>query len=836
MHMPITMVSHLNHRGIEVQKSAQKNKTDNNFSIYMKHIVILLLSILIAGDIVAQDKISSWTNTMILSKETTLKELSKKLREPVDSIVKYNPYLKRQELGFSNLTKGTLVAFPNNRNLPINKIKVGSICKEGLARCYFFINEGQNWESTAQNLDITKDVIAWFNPSLVMSETALNPCVISIPIRTLYWRGYGHFTKDMQKRFNKETLKHYSQKLISGDLNRTTPMKQVSALETRLKALCSDNHRSYNGQKFYEYKNSRYGTQYYTPYEFSRALDLSIDSLKTLLSKGLALHKYPREDDIICFEDVQRERELLTNWYDNPYFNSCGFSYLYFPEKPDSVHDLLPKIELLQKQIFRKSIDRKMCEIFVGKGQNLKRTASILHLSYDSIAKYNPTITINEVANSDCIINIPLRGYGGDWSSLHDHSTIEILENYATNIRTGAIMKPLPMKERLDFGKHLYCYDLGSIENVNFWSIHDIKQDVTANQISETIGIPLDQLKLYCKDAAEVRGYDAIDQMKSYILCQYFLSKPNMTIEDLAKVSRNNFQGVDHIIHIYIPEDPSKSKLNTNGSVDLPAVIPSKIESAKTLKKFFSNFPSFKCKETGVTLTLASNGECFFAYVDGKLLGKFEVDVNKEYPTKALIGLPWLNGWGPAPMVLSLNGENTTLSLLPVEGEENLSYNSRGYLQHGRTGNKTWMQLSLSSDGISFTPVDYKPNPELFHFTGFPSQKNPDNDNSIIYTQDKVDQKATYFGGQTDLYRFISYSLQYPEEAFRNNIQGKVVLRLLIEQNGEISDISVYKSVHPLLDSEALRVAKTILRFTPAIKNGLPVRSYLYLPISFKCG
>jgi len=178
-------------------------------------------------------------------------------------------------------------------------------------------------------------------------------------------------------------------------------------------------------------------------------------------------------------------------------------------------------------------------------------------------------------------------------------------------------------------------------------------------------------------------------------------------------------------------------RFNTNGSVDLPAVIPSKIESAKTLKKFFSNFPSFKCKETGVTLTLASNGECFFAYVDGKLLGKFEVDVNKEYPTKALIGLPWLNGWGPAPMVLSLNGENTTLSLLPVEGEENLSYNSRGYLQHGRTGNKTWMQLSLSSDGISFTPVDYKPNPELFHFTGFPSQKNPDNDNSIIYTQDR---------------------------------------------------------------------------------------------------
>ena len=814
----------------------------NTFKIMDKCIkgAILFLFILasalsINAYTVAQDNILSWTKTILLSKETSLYEIAEKLRVPVDSIIKHNPYLKSPEKAFTNLSKGTLIAVPNNKNLPIKKIDIGSICKEGTERCYFFINEGQNWESTAHNLDITKDVIAYFNPSTVVSEEALYPCVISVPIRTVYWKGYRYFTDDMPKRFKKETLKDYSQKLISGELNKPT-MEQVPALETRLKAFCSDNHRFYNGQKFYEYKKPRYGTQYDTPYEISRALDLSIDSLKTLLSKGLALHKYPREEDIICFEDVQRERELLTNWYDNPYFNSCGFSYLYFPEKPDSVHDLLPKIELLQKQIFRESIDRKMCEIFVGKGQNLKRTASILHLSYDSIAKYNPTITINEVANSDCIISIPLRGYVGDWSSLKDHGTIEILENYTTNIRTGAIMKPLPMKERLGYGKHLYCYDLGSIEDVNFWSIHDIKQDVTANQISETIGIPLDQLKLYCKDAAEVRGYDAIDQMKSYILCQYFLSTPDMTIEDLAKVSRNNFQGVNHIIHIYIPENPSKSKLNTNGSADLPAVIPSKIESAKTLKKFFSNFPSFKCKETGVTLTLTSNAACFFAYVDGKLLGKFEVDVNKEYPTKALIGLPWLNGWGPAPMVLSLNGENTTLSLLPVEGEENLSYNSRGYLQHGRTGNKTWMQLSLSSDGISFTPVDYKPNPEIFHFTGFPSPKNPDNDNSIIYTEDKVDQKATYFGGQTDLYRFISYSLQYPEEAFRNNIQGKVVLRLLIEQNGEISDISIYKSVHPLLDSEALRVAKTMLRFTPAIKNGLPVRSYLYLPIGFKLG
>lgn len=105
--------------------------------------------------------------------------------------------------------------------------------------------------------------------------------------------------------------------------------------------------------------------------------------------------------------------------------------------------------------------------------------------------------------------------------------------------------------------------------------------------------------------------------------------------------------------------------------------------------------------------------------MNGKRFGKFEVDVRDDRPTMALIGLPWLRGYGPAPMLLSLNGEKTTLALLPVEGQETLSYNSQGYLQHGRTGNTNWMALSLSSGGVSFTPVNYKPDSEIFHFIGF---------------------------------------------------------------------------------------------------------------------
>lgn len=148
--------------------------------------------------------------------------------------------------------------------------------------------------------------------------------------------------------------------------------------------------------------------------------------------------------------------------------------------------------------------------------------------------------------------------------------------------------------------------------------------------------------------------------------------------------------------------------------------IPDKIESIETLKNFFSQNPQFKCKQTDVVLRFSySSNTGFVAYVNEKRLGQFEVDIRRDEPKRALIGLPWLNGWGPAPMVLTLRGNNTTLELIPIQGEENLSYNSSGYLQYGRTGNTTWMQLSLSEDGVTFTPVSYKPNPEIFYLENY---------------------------------------------------------------------------------------------------------------------
>ncbi len=63
---------------------------------------------------------------------------------------------------------------------------------------------------------------------------------------------------------------------------------------------------------------------------------------------------------------------------------------------------------------------------------------------------------------------------------------------------------------------------------------------------------------------------------------------------------------------------------------------------------------------------------------------------------------------------------------------------------------------------------------------------------------------------------------EYPTEARRLGIQGKVVLELVVNESGRVARARVLKSLHPLLDEAALRAAKH-LRFRPGRVDGRPV-------------
>jgi len=74
----------------------------------------------------------------------------------------------------------------------------------------------------------------------------------------------------------------------------------------------------------------------------------------------------------------------------------------------------------------------------------------------------------------------------------------------------------------------------------------------------------------------------------------------------------------------------------------------------------------------------------------------------------------------------------------------------------------------------------------------------------------------------------------YPEEAAKERIQGTVNLRFILDTTGTVKNAEITKSVHPLLDKEALRVVNAMPKWIPGKQNGKVVYVYYNLPIRFK--
>lgn len=72
----------------------------------------------------------------------------------------------------------------------------------------------------------------------------------------------------------------------------------------------------------------------------------------------------------------------------------------------------------------------------------------------------------------------------------------------------------------------------------------------------------------------------------------------------------------------------------------------------------------------------------------------------------------------------------------------------------------------------------------------------------------------------------------YTRQAIRDNVSGAVVLRVVIDERGEVRVLKVLKSV-PELEEEAIRVVESSWRFHPATRNGRPVKALSDLVVRF---
>ena len=97
-----------------------------------------------------------------------------------------------------------------------------------------------------------------------------------------------------------------------------------------------------------------------------------------------------------------------------------------------------------------------------------------------------------------------------------------------------------------------------------------------------------------------------------------------------------------------------------------------------------------------------------------------------------------------------------------------------------------------------------------------------------------VEQMPQFPGGEAALLKYLASHINYPPMAAEKNIQGKVTVQFVVDKTGKVGEVKVVRSVDKELDMEAIRVCKSLPKFTPGRQNGQAVSVWYTLPIYFK--
>ncbi len=118
----------------------------------------------------------------------------------------------------------------------------------------------------------------------------------------------------------------------------------------------------------------------------------------------------------------------------------------------------------------------------------------------------------------------------------------------------------------------------------------------------------------------------------------------------------------------------------------------------------------------------------------------------------------------------------------------------------------------------------------LFFGDAYAQEKDTSIKNETIVCTYPIVEKAYYTSGTIALRDTIKKLLKNPTQAC---VQGIVIVEFRINEDGTTEDFKIERGIHPILDEEALRVAKLLKGWTPQKHKGEPRRSLYKLPISF---
>lgn len=98
------------------------------------------------------------------------------------------------------------------------------------------------------------------------------------------------------------------------------------------------------------------------------------------------------------------------------------------------------------------------------------------------------------------------------------------------------------------------------------------------------------------------------------------------------------------------------------------------------------------------------------------------------------------------------------------------------------------------------------------------------------------EEKARPREGYKEFYQYISNRLRYryPSKAYRERIQGVVLVEFMVERDGSLTQMKIIKSVGSGCDREAIKALRSTSKWRPAKQMGRVIRSKCRIPIRFK--
>ncbi|MBP3829782.1 MAG: TonB family protein [Bacteroidaceae bacterium] len=105
-------------------------------------------------------------------------------------------------------------------------------------------------------------------------------------------------------------------------------------------------------------------------------------------------------------------------------------------------------------------------------------------------------------------------------------------------------------------------------------------------------------------------------------------------------------------------------------------------------------------------------------------------------------------------------------------------------------------------------------------------------EDTTIY--DNVEVMPTYHGDIEALYRHIAAEIHYPESAMADSVQGRVIVRFVVEKDGRLTNFEIKRTPDDRLSAEAIRVLQLTEPWISAKNKGQDVRCHFVMPIVFR--